>query len=169
MKKILLLLVLGAISGGIHAEVYKCLEKGRLTISTSSCPSGAVSTAVTPEPEIDPATRAASAEALARLQAQTERMAHERHEREAADAATRKEAAQAAQREAERRAQEEAAPERERGIVVYGWSHANRSFYPPPGKAPRYQDRERSGVKTGVKNSLNSNPGSRNRPVVQRP
>ncbi|MDR3322988.1 MAG: hypothetical protein LBS89_02155 [Zoogloeaceae bacterium] len=185
MKK-LLALALCVVSCSASAELYRCVQNDKVLITGEPCPYGAKSTVIVPDAAPQESAEISPTEELARLkqkvaELEQARLAHNKVYADA-EAATRKEAAQAAQREAEQRAQEEAVAERKRSIVADGWSHAKWPFYPPPGKAPRHQDnaplprpqgiaqgnQEDCGVKTGVRNSLNSNPGSRNRPVVPR-
>jgi hypothetical protein len=120
MKKILFLALcaLSLASGGAAAEVYKCVEKGKLTISTAPCPSGAASEAIAPEPEVDAAAVESSIKATERMKQELDVMRRERLAREAADEAVRKErAAEARQEAAQKSAAEAAARER---AVVYG-------------------------------------------------
>jgi hypothetical protein len=109
MKKILLLAgMVSLFSSGAFAEIYKCVENGKLTISDTPCPPDAVSTVVTPEPERN-APAFSSAEELERIKQKLEMMQHERQEREAADeqVAQQAEREKAAQEAAARKAEEE--------------------------------------------------------------
>jgi hypothetical protein len=111
MRKILLLLTLGAISGSVSAEIYKCLENGRLTISDAPCPSGAVCSVLSYEPQNS--RPHSPTEELETLKQKLEVMQRERQEREAVYEAEQKqqnemEALQKQQNEIEAKKQAEA-------------------------------------------------------------
>ena len=96
MKKVLLL-VLCCVSGGAFAEeVYRCQQDGKVTISTTPCPTGATATVV-PVEKLPPASESPEQE-LARMKQQADALERERLEREAvassaaADDATENEA-----------------------------------------------------------------------------
>jgi hypothetical protein len=95
-------------SGVVCAQTYKCVEQGKLTISDTPCPPGAVSTVVPPEPR-GSASSESFDEEMARLRQNLEAMERERHERKIAEIAQeqakREEAAQ--KEDAEQKAQEE--------------------------------------------------------------
>ncbi|MDR1889852.1 MAG: DUF4124 domain-containing protein [Zoogloeaceae bacterium] len=86
MKKNFLLLILCLFSCGVSAQqVYKCLENGKVTISTQPCPPGATSTVIpveaSPNPPISPE------EEVARLKQKADAMEQERLNRQAERAA----------------------------------------------------------------------------------
>jgi hypothetical protein len=89
MKKILLLLTLGAISGSVGAEIYKCLENGRLTISDMPCSPGAISSVAPPHEPQNSRSHSPTGE-LETLKQKLEAMQRERQEREAVHEAEQK-------------------------------------------------------------------------------
>jgi membrane protein involved in colicin uptake len=103
------------------AQAYKCVENGKITISTSPCPAGAITRAEIAA-EAPPDSASALAEE-ARLQRYVEDMARERQARDAAHAAEQK--AKAEQEMLEARAQRDKAEaealraEAERRVTVY--------------------------------------------------
>jgi hypothetical protein len=96
-----LLVLLASLGGmtatGASAEIYKCVENGKLSLSDMPCPSGAVSTVLPTESRQGDAPAESPAEELERLKQKLEVMQRERREREAAeiarDQAIREEAA----------------------------------------------------------------------------
>ncbi|MDR2636716.1 MAG: DUF4124 domain-containing protein [Zoogloeaceae bacterium] len=112
MACFLILCALGVFPDMASAQVFRCLEKGKVTISTSPCPTGAKATEIVAEPgaaERAAAAKQAADEEVARLKEKVELMARERHEREAA---------YAAERQARRERAEEAERERARQTVT---------------------------------------------------
>lgn len=107
MKKIGLLMLCMVASSVYAADIYKCVQDGKLTISSEPCPPGATSTVVTPDAQAD-APAPSPDEELARLKQQVEAMERERLDRNAA-----RDAAEAERRKArqETKASEEEATE----------------------------------------------------------
>jgi hypothetical protein len=98
MKKSMLLMLCLFACGASAQEVYKCLQDGKLTISSLPCPPGAISTVVpveaSPRPALSPE------EELARMKQKADALERERLNREATQAATTKTASPPTQPEA---------------------------------------------------------------------
>ncbi|MDR0673823.1 MAG: DUF4124 domain-containing protein [Zoogloeaceae bacterium] len=87
MKKMLFFLTSCCLCGGAFAEeVYKCEQDGKVTISTTPCPTGATVTVV-PVEKLPPASESPEQE-LARMKQQADTLERERLEREAAASST---------------------------------------------------------------------------------
>ncbi|MDR3159136.1 MAG: DUF4124 domain-containing protein [Zoogloeaceae bacterium] len=84
MKKALFLVLCCIGSGAFAEEVYKCQQDGRVTISTTPCPSGATATVV-PVEKLPPASESLEQE-LARMKQQADALERERLERETSSA-----------------------------------------------------------------------------------
>ncbi|MDR2365239.1 MAG: DUF4124 domain-containing protein, partial [Zoogloeaceae bacterium] len=80
MKKALFLVLCVIASGAAAEEVYKCQQDGKLTISTTPCPSGATTTVV-PVEKLPPADESPEQE-LARMKQQADALERERLARE---------------------------------------------------------------------------------------
>jgi flagellar biosynthesis GTPase FlhF len=77
---LLLLMSLGVLASDfVCAETYKCVENGKLTISDTSCPPGAISTVVPPEPRGSASSESVDEE-MARLKQELEVMERKRQE-----------------------------------------------------------------------------------------
>jgi hypothetical protein len=86
MKKVLFLALCCIGSGAFAEEVYKCEQDGRVTISTTPCPSGATATVV-PVEKLPPASESPEDE-LARMKQQADALERERLAREAASSSS---------------------------------------------------------------------------------
>jgi hypothetical protein len=86
MKKALALILCVVACPLYAAEMYKCVQNGRLTISSEPCPTGAKSTVITPDAAPDTPV-ISSDEELARLKQKLEVLERERLQRNAARAA----------------------------------------------------------------------------------
>ncbi|MDR0735722.1 MAG: DUF4124 domain-containing protein [Zoogloeaceae bacterium] len=80
MKKALFLVLCCIGSSAFAEEVYKCQQDGKVTISTTPCPTGATATVV-PVEKLPPASESPEQE-LARMKQQADALERERLERE---------------------------------------------------------------------------------------
>jgi hypothetical protein len=111
--------------------IYKCVEKGKITISTEACPAGATSAKIINYPEHDAAAVATAraeeerlqryVETLVRERNEGEALARERRERVAAYDALRKSRAEQAALEAQAQRDAEAAADLRHVVVYDGW------------------------------------------------
>ena len=154
MKPLILFLAASAFSlhtGVAAADAYRCVEKGKTTISSEPCPAGATSTAVT-------SVSVSYAEALAAARAEEDRlkqsvdaMTKARYERDAAYAAEQKSRAEQAALEAQaQRDMAEAAaaanPPPQRS-AVYGWPVYGQDQWQRQGRFPDYGNNGNPNVK----------------------
>ncbi|MDR1889851.1 MAG: DUF4124 domain-containing protein [Zoogloeaceae bacterium] len=127
MKPLILFLMASALclhAGIASADAYKCVEKGKVTISSEPCPVGATSTAITSASMPDAEAVAAARADEDRLKQRVDAMTRTRLERDAAYAAEQKAKAEQAALEAQARrddAEAAAAAAEPRHSAVYGW------------------------------------------------
>jgi hypothetical protein len=166
------LCLMGAYPSVAAAEVYKCVEKGKITISTEVCPAGATHAEIISDAAPDAASVAAARADEERLQRYAETLARERRERDAAYVAAQKSRAEQAALEAQAQrdiAEAAAVTEPRRGVVYDSWpvygpgapqgygkwkAHRNPGARPPPSGAYRPADASRgnhggAGLKSG--------------------
>jgi hypothetical protein len=130
MKSLILFLTTSMLClhmGAAVADAYKCVEKGKITISSEPCPDGATHAEIIRDPMPDAEVLAAARADLDRLRQSAAAMTRERHERDAAYAAQQKSRAEQAaleaqaQRDAAIAATAAAAAAEPQRSVVYGW------------------------------------------------
>ncbi|GHT92774.1 hypothetical protein AGMMS49545_10880 [Betaproteobacteria bacterium] len=145
MKTLILFLAASALAlhtGVAVADAYRCVEKGKTTISSEPCPAGATSTVVSSVSVSDAEALAAARAEEDRLKQSVDTMTKARYERDAAYAAEQKTRAEQAALEAQtQRDLAEAAaaanPPPQRS-VVYDWPIYGHDPGQGQGKPPHY-------------------------------